>query len=266
MKRVICIILSLVTILSINCTTFAAEMEMEENTEIESVYREAYNECKEESIKNIADDYRAYAYLLNNKDEIVINDTISLSDDIFYNLNSEEKNVLENFVYRLNELVATDAIYVTDDLQIVKAEAPEAGEKRLLRAAVMEILDECERHADELQNVYDNALFGTAHIVAGTYFADRVKGGGIWDYKVFLGLNTPYTDPGFATMTGETIGNFHYGYVGSVCFGATTLKSLAEAVQLSSGTSSSSYWSSYFDDPKDQSDIQWGINVYNSSH
>ena len=67
-------------------------------------------------------------------------------------------------------------------------------------------------------------------------------------------------------MTGETIGNFHYGYVGSAIFGPTVLKAAAGFAQFCDGTTDFSYWNSYFDDPKDQEDIQWGINVYNREH
>lgn len=67
-------------------------------------------------------------------------------------------------------------------------------------------------------------------------------------------------------MTGETIGNFHYGYVGSEIFGPNTLKAAAGIVQITSGTAKLEWFSSYFDDPKDQADIQWGINVYNRNN
>lgn len=67
-------------------------------------------------------------------------------------------------------------------------------------------------------------------------------------------------------MTGENIGNFHYGYVGSTVFGPTMLKSAAGLVQINSGTSHLSYWDSYFDDPRDINDIEWGISKYNADN
>lgn len=67
-------------------------------------------------------------------------------------------------------------------------------------------------------------------------------------------------------MTGEAIGNFHYGYVGRSIFSATTLKSAAGLVQIGVGTSNIKFYKSFFDDPKDQAQIQKGIDKYNSEH
>ena len=67
-------------------------------------------------------------------------------------------------------------------------------------------------------------------------------------------------------MDGETIGNFHYGYVGRSVFLPVVLKSAAGMYQLHSGTSSINYWKTFFDDPADQEDIQWGIDMYEDEH
>lgn len=69
-----------------------------------------------------------------------------------------------------------------------------------------------------------------------------------------------------ANMTGETIGNFHYGYVGSAVFAPTVLISAAGLAQIFNGTSKLDYIDSYFDDPGDQRDIQWVIDKYNEEH
>lgn len=92
------------------------------------------------------------------------------------------------------------------------------------------------------------------------YFAQRVKSGGIWNYKSYMGTNTIYYIEDLNTnMTGETIGNFYYGYVGRAVFEAATLKSAAGMYQIISKTSSWGYWDSFFDNPSDQHDIEWGI-------
>lgn len=164
------------------------------------------------------------------------------------------------YAFLLNNI---SSVYVSDDITI----DPHILDK--LSDDEAKILNDFLSRLNILveQDVYDSAVFGTAHIVAGTYFAERVRSGGIWDYKVKLGTTTRYFESELqATMTGETIGNFHYGYVGSTCFGETTLKTAAGFVQILSGTSDISYWNSYFDDPADQEDIQWGINVYNNEH
>ena len=49
-------------------------------------------------------------------------------------------------------------------------------------------------------------------------------------------------------------------------FEDVTLKSAAGAVQFVTGTSSWSYVSSYFDDPRDQKAIQKGIDIFKSTH
>lgn len=67
-------------------------------------------------------------------------------------------------------------------------------------------------------------------------------------------------------MSDEAIGNFHYGYVGRAIFSGVTLKSTAGMYQLVSETSSAKFYNSFFDDPKDQTQIQLGIDKYNSEH
>lgn len=126
---------------------------------------------------------------------------------------------------------------------------------------------EARNHASELKSVFDNAIFTTRHFTAGMYFAERVKTGGVWDYKSYMGTDTLYYMEDLNTnMTGETIGNFHYGYVGRAVFEAFTLKSAAGMYEIISGTSDLGYWDSFFDDPADQNDIEWGIRMYENEH
>lgn len=248
--------------------TYAASQS--DNNDIETIYKNAYKESKAQNAGSILDDYDCYAYLLHNIDYVnVSNAKIAVSQNIYNNLNSNEKALVKDFVKRLNILIDNDAINVNSKLEITKAPTPipQAISKIRPDSLIMELMPEARTHASQLKTVYDNAPFGKRHIVAGLYFTERVKSGGIWDYKRYMGLNTRYYIPEIgATMTGETIGNFHYGYVGRACFGATTLKGAAGLVQLIDRTSDISYWNSYFDDPRDQKDIQWGINVYNREH
>lgn len=252
--------------LILSTTAFAAESA--NNNNIDSVYKNVYDECKSVQNKKISDDYGAYSYLLNNLKKVNISDSnIGLSSDIYNNLEINEIAVVKEFVNHLNTLIKEDAILVNSSLKISAKKAPVAESRVILDSQIFEIMPEARAHAKQLKNVYDNAVFGTAHLVAGKYFADRVKTGGVWDYKKYLGLKTRYYESELrATMTGETIGNFHYGYVGSVCFGPTTLKSAAGFIQILSGTTDLSYWDSYFDDPRDQKDIQWGIDKYQAEH
>lgn len=266
MKRLISLFLVVTMMCAFSITTFAAESP--EKGGIDDIYQAAYNQCKGKVRQSITDDYAAYSFLLSKESEVKVSDNgITVPSGLYENLSSAETKCVANFITRINALCNLGAITVDDSLMIHKKEAPTVQSRPQPRAEVIDLMPEARRHASELKSVYDNAVFGTAHIVAGAYFAERVKGGGIWDYKVYLGVNNQYYESELrATMTGETIGNFHYGDVGSVCFGPTTLKSAAGFVQILSGTSDLSYWDSYWDDPRDQNDIQWGINVYNAEH
>ncbi len=278
MKKLICFLLmTAVLILFSENKAYASDTRFIQDdygtSEVGIVYEEAYDLCKDGVIGEIVDDYAAYSFLLANLNTISVDKHVYIPESVYDGLTREEVKTVKNFVNRINELIDMDIISVSKKLKITEKKVnfqrnikQNPGEYYSPQAAIMHILEECEEHAAELKNVYDNALFGTKHIVAGMYFAERVKGGGIWDYKVFLGTNNRYTDPELGTLSGEEIGNFHYGFVGSVCFEPNTLKKLAGAVQIYSGTSDPKYWRSYFDDPRDQADIQWGINVYNARH
>ena len=107
-------------------------------------------------------------------------------------------------------------------------------------------------------------------IISPFYFRDKVKNGGDWDLK-----NTPQysgkTYPlGFIYngqhVSSDAPGNIDYGYVGAAPFWSTPQLLLNEAgkAQVSAGTSQPQWQNSYFhgDDPVDQVNILWGINMY----
>lgn len=108
-----------------------------------------------------------------------------------------------------------------------------------------------------------------AYIAVGFTFAKNVKIGGIWDLKKDLGA---YNEKTFVSVGGrytylfnDDIGNIHYGYVGKTYFSKTILLSAAGLVQLYGGESNASWWSSYFDDPRDQIAIKAGIIYYDGN-
>ena len=180
---------------------------------------------------------------------------------------------LQDFVSRTNFLIEHQAITVNSDLLIQQNTNPVASPADSLispRNTSISIMSATRNHANELRQIYDNAFqFNalTATVLAGDYFALRVKTGGIWDYKAQLGTYTSYyIEDLYTTMTGENIGNFHYGYVGHSVFSASVLQSLAGMYQVVSNTSSWAYWDSFFDDPNDQGFIRMGINKYASEH
>lgn len=94
-------------------------------------------------------------------------------------LNIEEIAVLDDFIERVNTLARLDAITIDNSLEILKKPAPTAESLAQPRTLTFNIIIEARNHANELKDVYDNALFGTKHLVAGSYFAERVKGNGI---------------------------------------------------------------------------------------
>lgn len=237
---------------------------LEENkNQIDTIYANIYAQCQNQKVTQITDEYSAYSYLLNNKKFVTLNQGKIRIDTEAMEIDGQQLDILNAFIGKIDNLVDLNVIKVNSDLSFSMLTAPETTSSPVVMAITIDLMTECRSHAAEIRTVYDNAPFGTVTIVAGTYFAERVKGGGVWDYKNWLGLNTRYYETELrATMTGETIGNFHYGYVGSELFSPSTLKSAAGLVQITSGTAKAEWFSSYFDDPKDQENIQWGIDVY----
>ncbi|HDX9658141.1 MULTISPECIES: polymorphic toxin type 44 domain-containing protein [Bacillus cereus group] len=99
-----------------------------------------------------------------------------------------------------------------------------------------------------------------------TVFTKLVKSGGPWDYKLKYGPKTTYTFDN-RTLTGEDLGNFHYGYVGkAIGFTDIELKGGAGFYQVLSNTWEWEYYKTFFDDPRDQEMIQVGIDYYNKGY
>lgn len=99
--------------------------------------------------------------------------------------------------------------------------------------------------------------FAFAYAYKDSTFASLVKTGGAWDIK--RSLPHTYLWQG-SYRTGEYIGNYHYGYLGSnLGYSDFTLKFAAGLYQIVSHTSNWQFYTSYFDDPKDTEAIQHGI-------
>ena len=97
--------------------------------------------------------------------------------------------------------------------------------------------------------------FGIAGRVGLLYkFYKLVKTGGKWDLKNQkswkLSKKNHFKFHG-RIVDSQDVGNIHFGFVGSVVFKAVTLCTGAGIYQIFSGTSSWSYWYSFFDDPRD---------------
>ena len=100
-----------------------------------------------------------------------------------------------------------------------------------------------------------------------TYFVDKVKPGGDWDFKSqedwSLDSDTTYAYNG-VELRYDDIGNIHYGYVGRVIFSSNMLLFSGGEVQIYAGTSDWSYWQTNFDDPRDQWAIQYGCYLWDT--
>ena len=64
------------------------------------------------------------------------------------------------------------------------------------------------------------------------------------------------------TYSAEDHGNIHYGYVGSVAFAPIILEVSAGANQFRKGVHWE-YFSTYFDEPRDNEMIRYGIELFN---
>lgn len=105
---------------------------------------------------------------------------------------------------------------------------------------------------------------GTYPLGTGMLFAEYVQPGGDWDYKLTLGTNTPYKYAGY-DVTGEDLGNMHYGFVGRFAgFSKNLLLTAAGAVQIYAGTAQFKWYKTYFDDPNDQHWIDHGIRRFDN--
>ncbi|SDJ85767.1 polymorphic toxin type 44 domain-containing protein [Sediminibacillus albus] len=115
-----------------------------------------------------------------------------------------------------------------------------------------------------MQRKQNDIDLGTYPYYTGKYFASKVKSGGDWDYKRTFGYSNGYYFDG-RYMTGEALGNMHYGFTGRASgFSEYLLRTAAGAVQIYSGTSHIGWYGSYFDDPKDQHYIEIGFNYWGS--
>jgi hypothetical protein len=115
------------------------------------------------------------------------------------------------------------------------------------------------------------ALFG--YYNTALEFSRNVMPSGAWDYKrLFSSYNVVVNvkiDGITYSLTAESIGNIHYGYVGSVLFSEQTLKKAAGVIQATQNYKNIATWlnhQSFFDDPNDQIAIQRGIDWYRNGY
>ena len=135
------------------------------------------------------------------------------------------------------------------------------------KATAVDITDKLQTAMEENYNYlvdYYNKISAEsgaiiAYIETNLEFASKVRSGGDWDYKSTWNLdrNQLYLYDG-RLITYQDPGNMNYGYAGSAIHNLTNLQLFAGGYQIISGTSSFSFWKSYFDDPEDSATIAYG--------
>ncbi|MDD9150920.1 polymorphic toxin type 44 domain-containing protein [Sporolactobacillus sp. CQH2019] len=95
-------------------------------------------------------------------------------------------------------------------------------------------------------------------------FAENERQGGKWDYKRKYGYYDKYRFRG-KIITGDDFGNIHYGYVGKAAgFSDRTLETYGGIVQVIGNKRINKAWyRTYYDEPKDNTMIRYGIWLYN---
>jgi hypothetical protein len=212
-----------------------------------------------------------------------INTALQQAVKIKNDKNNKDNEKVKGYLKKLQELGAIDSNYkIITEAKAKKLTSVNSISPAFTPPPSFDLRGNCIANANTMNATYTTyyylgiVLYGNpvsavayAYGAIGIFFTSKVQTGGEWDYKATLGTYNVYT-VNICSRTyywsGEVIGNFHYGYVGSTKFAPIILLSAAGLVQIISGTSNISYWSSYFDDPVDQTYIQSGIDVYNAGN
>nr|WP_290443535.1 polymorphic toxin type 44 domain-containing protein [Sporolactobacillus kofuensis] len=138
-----------------------------------------------------------------------------------------------------------------------------------------DLLGNSRAHKKELKNLYDAeksaAKFNPGinpYFVAAGYFAGKEREGGAWDLKYQLkkkdgaNYNTNYTVyvPSKEIYQAQDIGNYHYGYVGTVLFSENELLRAGDLVQFLAAAKRGDF-SQYADDPRDKTYVKKGYSA-----
>jgi len=233
------------------------------NNEIKPRINENFTETAKLEVKLIYKLIQHGSIIVKDGKYIMVN-----QNDIKKYLSKDEFVTLEKYINIFNEGISLGIFEIDANNIIQESNNFEKVTTKIRPYAVIFDLDsEMKTNGNTLlRNLYINiSVYGNniGYVKTGKFFASKVKTGGDWDYKSFLGVNTTYqvtVDNRNIFMSGEQIGNAHYGYVGRKVFSADLLKTAAGAYQIYSGTSHIGWYNSYFDDPNDQYWIQRGIN------
>jgi len=240
------------------------------------------------------DELNVYKDLLNKKDiKLNPDGTIKILGLDKLSISPKLKDSTEKFIENVNLFIREGSMSVKSDLMPyatpdkLKTSIDKDNVNTTTSGAVssayasFDLNSKCWNNRQTLQTYYDTTLrlaaqsgslnpAGDAAAGCAVYFVGKVKTGGAWDYKATLGGATTYSvmiGSSQFYITGEDIGNIHFGYVGRVIFTGEQLKYGAGFAQLYSNITygqSCSGLNKYWDNPNDTPQIQRGINWYDS--
>ena len=128
----------------------------------------------------------------------------------------------------------------------------------------VDITEELDTALEENAKAFQAYVDTHTYIESTWYFVSNVRTGGEWDLKSEWNLDpyqTNYIYNGIV-FDYDDIGNIHYGYVSRVLYSKDFALKAAGFYQILSGTSSTSYAQSNYDDPSDQRAIRIGFSLW----
>lgn len=225
---------------------------------LQKEYDRYYEIEKNKNVKVVNGIEDVYSFLINNPQYYVFNNGYF---EYTEELKDFKMKYFENFKMYIDNLIRDKQISLNEDLSIVD----ESNNKILsmTKGRTFDLLSEADRHIDEFRSYILSIRNGLVGINATLWWIDKVKSGGIWDYKVYLGYNQYYDVVELGKMSGESIGNFHYGYVGHFYYPENVLLAAGDLYQ---GLTSDDITDlkNYKDSPEDKRDIEWGCRIYRS--
>lgn len=230
------------------------------NSLLQNEYIRSYFHEKSRNVSKVETVNDVYSFLLNNPKYYYIDDKGFLC---YCNLEKNDSNYFYEFKDTINNLILEKQIVLTKDLMLLDVSN---NESPILTCAIqIDLLAEADKHVEEFKSYVLRVTHGLSFINHISWWIDKVKGGGIWDYKSYLGYNKYYDVLGLGRMSGESIGNFHYGYVGrfyfseeQLLFGGDMYQALTSEDKLK--------MENYHDSPEDKYDIKRGCREYIERH
>lgn len=224
---------------------------------LQKEYDRAYESEKLRKTSNVENIDDVYSYLINNPDCYYIDGNGHIE------FTTKQFNANQDYFYEfqgaINNLVDTKQIIIEKDLKFL--DISNARDEISTRSQQIDLLSEADSHIRQFENYIMSVSHGLSIINHTAWWIDKVKSGGVWDYKSYLGYNKYYDVLDLGRMSGETIGNFHYGYVGRFYFSERTLLFAGDLYQ---GLTSDDWrdLDNYQDSYQDKRDIKWGCREY----